>query len=145
MSEASAHLRVPLLLGIFALSILAGSTRPALAAMEEERTCSDDVCIQMLRNQHEVIFEGSSIVKVPVAIRIEFETLRNLVADEGLPIDDMIPPGARVHLLRLVRQDVEKDTPYPFVSYTSDGDHYPVRVYEVTEGAPADAPPARSG
>lgn len=102
--------------------LFVASAKPAVAATEERKSCSGAVCVHMIRDDYKVIFEGSTTSKLPVGIKIEFERLRNVLADQRLPFEGTIPPGRRVYLLKLVQQNPRQGFDFPFRWYASEGD-----------------------
>ena len=113
----------------FLLSLLVGlagaaSSIPAVAATEERKSCAGNVCVHVLMTPEKVTLEASSISTLPIGIKLEFDSLRNMLSDRELPFETVIPAGQRVYLMKLVPQDPYQGSSFPFRWKASYGDPY---------------------
>ncbi len=95
---------------LVALSLFTGSARA-----ETRTDCVHDVCIHAARNDDRVVIEASNRQPVPVGVRVKFEQLSNVQAVPArMPAERIVPPGKRVLIVTLVRQNARAAASFPF-------------------------------
>ncbi|MCG8588828.1 MAG: M23 family metallopeptidase [Proteobacteria bacterium] len=95
---------------------LALSLVAAVAARAETETdcIKRMVCLDVSQNDDRAQIDARNYLKVPVGVKLEFQSLVNLTPVPRLPAQRVIPPGKELPIVTLIRDNAYQGARYPF-------------------------------